>query len=104
MRPIHGGFRRSAPLRPETASGTRAGISAKDSAPHETYVGVQVLRGVAALLVVVFHCGLMVRDRFPEIGTALVEGMIYQFRVFSSDGEYQLSSTEDLRGVFQYAP
>ncbi len=45
----------------------------------------------------------LVVDNF-EIGTALVEGMIYQFRVFSSDGEYQLSSTEDLRGVFQYAP
>jgi peptidoglycan/LPS O-acetylase OafA/YrhL len=32
---------------------------------HETYVGVQLLRGLAAMLVVVFHAGLMVKERFP---------------------------------------
>lgn len=35
---------------------------------HDSYVGVQILRGVAALLVVVFHTGLLVHDRFPVVG------------------------------------
>ena len=35
---------------------------------HETYIGVQILRGLAALLVVVFHAGLMVQDRIPGLG------------------------------------
>jgi peptidoglycan/LPS O-acetylase OafA/YrhL len=37
-----------------------------------TLVGVQLLRGLAAVMVVVFHAGLMVRDRIPEIGERLV--------------------------------
>ena len=36
--------------------------------------------------------------------SGFVDGMIYQFRVFSTDGTDLLSSTEDLRGVFQFQP
>lgn len=39
---------------------------------HETYVSVQLLRGLAALLVVIFHAGLMVKDRFPGAGDHFV--------------------------------
>lgn len=39
---------------------------------RDSYIGVQILRGVAAVMVVIFHAGTLVRDRFPAIGDHLL--------------------------------
>lgn len=39
---------------------------------RDSYIGIQMLRGVAALLVVVFHAGMLVHDRFPAVGNHMV--------------------------------
>jgi peptidoglycan/LPS O-acetylase OafA/YrhL len=47
---------------------TVAAASPGGAGAHETYISIQLLRGLAAMLVVVFHAGVMVRDRFPAAG------------------------------------
>ena len=74
MRVFGGGFWWSALGRtpaPVQGGGAVAGAPAHET-HHETYVGVQILRGLAVVMVVAFHAGLMVRDRFPEMGERLV--------------------------------
>lgn len=58
--------------RRDTALGADGLPAARANTTHPTYAGVQILRGIAALLVVIFHCGLMVQDRFPEIGSRML--------------------------------
>lgn len=54
------------------AKGPQRGFVTDSRPSHPDFTGVQILRGIAAVLVVIFHCGLMVQDRFPEIGTGML--------------------------------
>lgn len=60
-------FRWRGPTAARRDAGSLSNPSSQTNAADH-FVGVQVLRGVAALLVVVFHAGLMLHDRFPAIG------------------------------------
>src|SRR3546814_6412772 len=55
-----------------SGSGGAAIAAPGPAVPPDIYVGVHMLRGVAALMVVVFHTGLMLQARLPEVGDAWV--------------------------------
>lgn len=63
-----GSGRHSNSCDPIGAGGSGATAALTPPVPSETYIGVQILRGLAAFLIVVFHAGLMVQDRFPGSG------------------------------------
>lgn len=66
---------RPKPLLPRRPLPRQPGVrsaSHETPASHETYIGVQLLRGLAAMLVVVYHAGVFVRDWFPGVGDSFM--------------------------------